>query len=169
MADKYLYDNSGTITECEATVTSAGAGNAGDIVALDSGGLLDISTMPSGVGADTVVLACSEDVAAGDWLNVWNDSSVIKCRKADATTSGKPCHGFTLEAKTSGQNVTVYLSGTNNQMTSLTGGSTYYLATTAGAETATAPSASGNLVQKLGVATATTSISFKPERICVKA
>lgn len=169
MADKYLYDNAGTITEREATVVSAGAGNAGDVVGLDSGGLLDISTMPAGVGADTVVLACSENVSAGDWLNVWDDSSVIKCRKADATAEGKRCHGFTLEAKTSGQNVTVYLSGTNNQISGLTGGTRYYLSTTAGAETATAPSASGNVVQVIGIAVATTSISFNPQFICIKA
>ena len=51
MADKYIKNNSGQLAEVEATVTSAGAGNAGDIVALDGSGKLDTTVLPTGIGA----------------------------------------------------------------------------------------------------------------------
>jgi len=169
LADKYLFDNAGTTTEREVTVVSGGAGNAGDAVGLDGGGLLDISVMPSGVGADTVVIAASENLAAGDFVNIWNDTGVIKVRKADATTSGKPPDGFVLAVVTSGNNATVYRSGSNNQLSSLTVGTQYFLTTTAGLASTTAPSASGNAVWVVGKSTSATSISFIPQLICVKA
>ena len=162
MADKYLRNNSGVITELEATVTSAGAGNAGDIVALDGTGKLDNSVMPVGIGADTAVLATTENLSAGDFVNIFNDSGTPKARKADATTTGKFAHGFVLAGTTSPNNATVYFEGTNTQVSTVTGGR-LYLATTAGGWTATAPSASGNVVQAIGVGTSSTTINFEPE------
>jgi hypothetical protein len=154
MADKYIYNNAGTLTEREATVVSAGAGNAGDIVALDGSGKLDTSVMPTGIGADTASVVSSENLAAGDLVNIWNDAGTVKVRKADATTAGKEAHGFVLAAVTSPANATVYFEGSNTQATgSLTGG-VVYLTTTAGTVSNTAPSGSGNVVQRVGFVTA---------------
>ena len=48
MADKYLgIDSNGVTSEVEGTVASAGAANAGDIVALDASGKLDSTVLPS--------------------------------------------------------------------------------------------------------------------------
>lgn len=159
MADKYIRNNSGTLTEAEATVSSAGAGNAGDIVALDSNGKLDTSVMPTGIGADTATIQASENLAAGDLVNVHN-SGGARVRKADATTSGKEAHGFVLSAVTSGNNAEVYFEGTNNQVSGLTPG-VQYLSTSAGLTSSTAPSSSGNVVQRVGVATAAGSLNFE--------
>jgi hypothetical protein len=159
MADKYIYINAGTLTEREATVTSAGAGNAGDIVALDAAGKLDNSVLPVGIGADTASIAASENLAAGDLVNIHN-STGAKVRKADATTAGKEAHGFVLAAVTSGQNATVYFEGSNTQVTGLTPG-VLFLSTSPGVATGTAPSGSGNVVQRVGVATAATSLNFE--------
>jgi hypothetical protein len=67
-----------------------------------------------------------------------------------------------LTTVTSGNNVDVYFEGTNTQLTGLTGGAMYFLSTTAGGVTSTAPSASGNVVQKLGRALSATEINFEP-------
>lgn len=158
-AKKFLRLVAGVFTEVAATVASAGAGNDGDLVALDATGRLDNSVMPPGIGADTKSIAASEALAAGDWVNVWN-STGAKVRKADATTAGKEAHGFVLAAVSSGANATVYFEGTNTQVTGQTPGPVY-LQTTAGTGGATIPSASGNVVQNLGVALSATEVNFE--------
>ena len=50
MAKKYLkYNSNGDIALQEATVQSNGNSNAGEIVALDSQGRIDVSVLPTGV------------------------------------------------------------------------------------------------------------------------
>ena len=163
MAEKYLRQNAGKIGEVEGTVTSAGAGDAGKIVALDSAGRLDASLMPSGIGADTEVMATSENLSAGDLVNIWDDSGTRKARKADAS-NGRVAMGFVLSATTSPNNATVYLSGDITGLSSLTPGTPYYVSgSTAGAVTATAPSTSGHFVQQIGYAVSSTAIAFQPQ------
>ena len=163
MADKYIKNNAGQLAEVEGTVTSAGAGDAGKIVALDSSGKLDNSIMPSGIGADTEVMATSENLSAGDLVNIWNDSGTRKARKADAS-NGRRAHGFVLDAVTSPSNATVYMSGDITGLTSLTPGVVYYLSGgTAGASTSTSPSTAGYLSQEIGIAVSATAIVFKPQ------
>lgn len=158
-AKKFLRLVAGVFTEVAATVTSAGAGNDGDLVALDSSGRLDNSVMPVGIGADTSTISASETLAAGDWVNVWNNSGA-KVRKADATTAGKEAHGFVLAAVTSGNPATVYFEGTNTQVSGQTPGPVF-LQTTAGVGGPTVPSASGNVVQQIGVAVSATAVNFE--------
>jgi len=189
-AKKYLKNNVGTITEESAVSTSAGAGDDGKIVALTAAGILDStivnskttsagagdagkipalgatgkldnSFMPSGIGADTALIAASEALAAGDVINIY-DSTGAKCRKADASTAGKEAHGFVLAAVESAANATIYFEGTNDQVTGLTPGR-QFLSTTPGLCTATAPSGSGQVVQRVGFATATTSMNFQSQ------
>lgn len=158
-AKKFLRLVNGVLTEIFGVQTSAGAGNAGDLVSLDDSGRIDNSMMPVGIGADTSTISASETLAAGDWVNVWNDSGA-KVRKADATTAGKEAHGFVLAAVTSGNPATVYFEGTNTQVTGQTPGPVY-LQTTAGTGGATIPSASGNVVQSIGVAVSATAVNFE--------
>lgn len=168
MADKYIYNNAGTLTEKEGLVTSTGATDAGKIPALDGSGRLDSSVLPVGIGADTAAIAASENLAAGDFVNVWSDGGAFKVRKADATAAGKEAHGFVLAAVTAPANATVYFEGTNTAVSGATPG-VQYLATTAGGFTSTAPSGAGNVVQKLGVAVSATSISFEAQQHIVLA
>lgn len=159
MADKYLYNNAGTITEKAAITTSAGSGDTGKIPGLDAAGRLDSSFMPVGLGADTASITASEALSAGDLVNVWN-STGAKVRKADATTAGKEAHGFVLSAVSSSASATVYFEGTDTGVTGLTPG-VQFLSTTPGAATATAPSSSGNVVQRVGFATAAAALNFQ--------
>lgn len=159
MADKYLYNNAGTTTEKEAITTSAGAGDAGKVAGLDASGRWDSSMMPVGLGADTASITASEALAAGDLVNVWN-STGAKVRKADATVAGKEAHGFVLAAVLITAAATVYFEGTDTGVTGLTPG-VQFLSTTAGTSSSTPPSGSGNVVQRVGFATAATALNFQ--------
>lgn len=187
--NKYISNSSGTLTEVasvnssagagdankivslngsgvlDSTIvnsktTSAGAGDSGKIPALDGSGKLDTSFMPTGIGADTAAIATSETLAAGDFVNIWNNSGTANVRKADATTSGKEAHGFVLAAFTHPTTATVYFEGSNTAVSGKTPG-VQFLSTTAGSCTTTAPSGSGNVVQRLGIATSATNINVE--------
>ena len=142
-------------------VASAGAGDAGKLVVLDASGRIDLTALPVGIGADVQLITTSEILAAGDYVNIW-ESAGAKCRKADGTVSGKEAQGFVLAAFGSGVPATVYFEGTNTAVTGQTAGNVF-LSTTAGLGTATAPSASGNVVQRLGFATSATTVNFQSQ------
>lgn len=185
---KFIRNNAGTMTEEAALLTSAGvadankipalnasgvldttivnstnassgAGDAGKVVALDAAGKLSATMMPVGFGDDIITITSSEALSAGDFVNVWN-STGAKVRKADATTSGKEAHGFVLSAVASGAAATVYFEGTNTSVTGQTPGPVF-LATTAGQAVPTAPSAAGQIVQRVGFAVSATAINFQ--------
>ena len=159
-AKKFLRLVNGVLTEIFGVQTSAGAANAGDLVSLDDTGRIHNSMMPIGIGTDTATVTASEALAAGDWVNIWNDAGTAKVRKADATTAGKEVHGFVLSAVTSGNPATVYFEGTNTQVTGQTPGPVF-LQTTPGRGGTTIPSASGNVVQQIGVAVSATAVNFE--------
>jgi hypothetical protein len=140
--------------------TSAGAGDSGKLPALDAAGKLDTSFMPTGIGADTASIVTSENLSAGDLVNIYDNTGTPTARKADATTAGKEAHGFVLAATTSPAAATVYFEGSNTGVSGLTAGN-QFLSTTAGGSTSTAPSGSGNVVQKVGVATSATNLNFE--------
>lgn len=160
MAQKFLRNLAGKVVELEGLVTSAGAGDAGKIPALDSNGLLDISLMPVGVGAEVSVIASSENLVAGNFVNFHN-SSGIKVRKADASSNAKAANGFVLAGVTAPANATVYgISNKNNQLSGMTVGAEQWLSTTPGAVTETAPSAAGQIIQLLGRGESATAMVF---------
>lgn len=161
---KYIASSPTGLTEVQGLVTSTGAADQFKIVSTNNAGLLDLSLMPSGIGPDTASVVASENLAAGDFVNIWNDTGTAKARKADANTSGKHAHGFVLAAVTSGDPATVYLEGTNTQITGATPGDLFLSATTAGgfASTPPNPGTAGQVVQRLGVATSANTISFEP-------
>lgn len=161
--DKFLkLGTGGAIEEDTALQTSVGAGDAGAIPALDSTGRIDTTMMPVGIGADIANIVSSENLSAGDFVNVWDDAGTVKVRKADATAAGKLADGFVLDAVTAPAAVGVYFEGTNTQVSGKTLGAVMFLQTTAGAAADTVPSTSGNVVQKVGKAISATAISFEP-------
>ena len=160
---KFLALVSGMVSEVVALVTSSGAADAGKMVATDSTGRLDSSVLPVGIGAETDTITASEALSAGDFVNLWN-SSGVKARKADGSTSGKTAHGFVLAAVASGASATVYrVSQINTQLTGMTPGATQYLSNvTPGGHMEAYPTASGQTNQILGVAKSATELIFAP-------
>lgn len=159
-AKRFTRNIGGTLSDIQATDTSAGAGNAGDLIALDATGKLDTSLLPVGIGADTASITTSEALAAGDFVNI-HISSGFKVRKADASTTGKKAHGFVLAGVGSGGTAIVYRGGSNTQVSGVTTADVWLSTTVPGGFQTTAPNASGQTVQRLGVGTSATVINFQ--------
>jgi hypothetical protein len=160
---KYLVNNAaGDIVQGTALAASSGVSDASKIIQTDATGRIDQTMMPVGVAADTKLIEASEALSSGDFVNVWNDGGTAKVRKADATTSGKEVNGFVLDAVVSGVDGLVYFENTNTSLSGLTAGDAYFLSTTPGSVSNTPPTGSGNVVQKIGVAVASTEITFEP-------
>lgn len=175
MADKLLqiHPTLNVPYEVEATVISTGAGNAGDVVALDAGGKLDVSVLPTGIGPDVVVIEASENLGAGDFVNIYESAGSVYVRRADASApnAGEIAHGFVLNNVNSGDNATVYFEGPNGQLSGLTPGTTYALSsTTPGGVVplSSATTTAGESLQILGVATSTTSINVEIGRPTIR-
>jgi len=167
---KYLDIVNGVPTQKAAVVASAGASDADELVKLDGNGLLDESMMPLGIGADTASILASENLVAGDLVNIWQDAGISKIRKADATTIGKEANGFVTASVTAAALGSVYFEGKNEQLSGLTIGATLFLSTvTAGAVSSTPPAGSGNVVQQVGKVISATSMSFEPAQLIVLA
>lgn len=159
MANRYVSSIAGQLTEVEAKTTSAGVADAGKIIALNAQGDLDASMMPPGIVADVAPLPATENISAGDYVNIYDASGTASIRLADGSAVGKEAHGYVLDAVTSGNTGTVYFEGTNNQVTGQTVGRVFLSATTPGKTTSTAPTAAGHIVQRLGVAYSATEIN----------
>lgn len=159
-APRFLRNVAGKIKEVIAAVVAT----ADSVVATDATGRIDVSFLPVGVGPEVITATATESISSGAWVNVYDNAGVISVRNADATTNGKPAHGFVLAAYISTNVATIYgPSNTNTGLTGLTLGAEYYLSTTPGVGVATTPPASsGNLVQRLGIADKTTEIVFVP-------
>lgn len=155
-----LDTTTGKLKQVAATDQSLGAGNAGDIVALDSSGKIDPSCLPSGSGEGTGgtvhAMTCTEALDAGSWVNIYNNSGTRACRKALAQDATKPANGFVKTSYSAGVTANVYVDGTNDKIP-VAGFSAADLSarvflspSVAGGCTKTCPSTSGNLVQPLG-------------------
>ena len=157
------------ITESDTTQSSSGVSDSSKVPILDASGKLDSSFLPVGVTQEYASITASEALSAGDFVNIYN-SSGAKCRKADASTAGKEAHGFVIASVAQNATAIVLMSSNvNTHVTSATPGVVYLSASVAGGFTSTAPSASGNVIQKLGVATSATSIMFNPSALLVVA
>lgn len=159
MSEKYLAMVNGVPTQKEAESASLGVSSAGKIVALNPQGKIDGTMMPTGIGADVALIVSSENLAAGDFVNIWSDDGTAKVRKADASAAGKEAHGFVLSACTAGTTATVYFEGTNDQVTGQEPGRAFLSSSVPGAATKVPPSGIGQVVQCVGIAIGQTAIN----------
>ena len=158
MADKYLKLNTttGNAAEQEALNSSAGAGDAGKIPALDSAGRLAANMMPIGIVAETVSFVASENLTAGNFVNLYLDT-VLKGRKAD-NSNARRAHCFVADAVTAAATGTGFTEGVNDDLTGMTVGAEQILGT-AGGRTETVPAAGASvIVQHLGIAKSATEL-----------
>lgn len=151
------------IKEILALVVSTGSSDAGKVVATGADGRLDMTLMPTGIGASTTSAVASEALDAGAQVNIYDNAGVITARNANSTDGTKLSHGFVLSAVASGSTATIYLDGEDTGLTGLTTGSEYFLSTTSGAIATTPPSSSGNVVQSVGYAISPTTLVYKPK------
>lgn len=164
-AQKFLTKGSGVLAEAQAINTSAGAGSEGKIPCLGADGRLNENMMPSGVSAETVTCkAGTGGLAENDVVYIHLVTVTLTADKADATDATKRAQGYVKAAVNEGDDATVYLDG-ELPGTGLTPGAKYYLTTTPGTVSVTAPSASGNMVQCVGEAVSATEIKFDPDKV----
>lgn len=113
------------------------------------------------IGPSASFLA-SENLAAGDLVEVWNDAGTAKARKASGAASGHPANGFILIAVTSGAQALVFFSGANTACSGLTVGAQYLDGTTPGKSSATPATGTGKIWQPVGTALSATTLLFSP-------
>lgn len=159
---KFLtIDSTGKQQLTDVGVTaSSGSADAGKAVVLKPDGTIDSTMLPAGIGGDSTMLPASENLTAGNFVNVWDDTGVFKVRKADATSYGKQAVGFVLDSVLATESVKVYFEGTNTAVTGVAAGNVY-LHTTAGGFSATPPATTGNVIQKIGIGVSATSINVE--------
>jgi hypothetical protein len=138
---------------------SAGAADAGKIVALNSEGKID-QTMLEDI--DNKNVPSSENLAAGDYVNLFDDAGTVKARKAD-NSNNRPAHGYVKDTVTAPANVTVFFEGANTNLSGLTEGARIYLGTTGDIiETPLDPTNAaddGKIHQLLGIAISDTEVN----------
>lgn len=155
--DKYLYNETGTHAEKAAIQTSAGAADAGKIIAANSSGVLDTTLMPPGVQVESTSAPAFENLVAGDFVNFFSDSGTLKVRKADASGGvAKQADGFVIAAVTAPAAATVYYGNRNTFRSGMTPGAIQFLSATPGLTTGTSPSTTNHITQKLGKALSAT-------------
>jgi hypothetical protein len=99
--------------------TTGGAGAEGKpIAARTDTGLMDATFLPPGVAPETITggVCGAASLAAGRYVNIYNDTGVKKIRYADWTDATKPSHGFVLNAYTLGDPVVVYKESQKNNL-----------------------------------------------------
>jgi hypothetical protein len=143
--------------------TSAGVADADKLVATGSDGRLSSTLLPSGIGAATESIIAFENLAAGDFVNIYDNAGSRNVRKADAS-NGRLANGFVLSAFTAASTAIVYTDGANTALTGLTPGARMFLSSLgAGTTTSTAPTTIGHIIQPLGFAVSTTAIAFNSD------
>lgn len=141
-----------------AVIDASGLSGEHTFALPDKAGTFALLDDISGIG---IMFDASEDLEAGDLINIWNDSGAPKVRLADAGAS-KQADGYVLADVDSGDPATVYSQGINDQSSGMTGGVEQYLsASVPGGITATMPTGSGELVQRVGKAFSATALDFK--------
>lgn len=155
---KFLVKVAGRQVQRTANSTSAGVADADKLIKLNAAGKIDPTLLPD---LDFNALEASENLDAGDFVNIFDDGGTIKVRKADSSNDRR-AHGFVSSAYTAGQIATVAREGTNAALSGLTGGARYYL-DTAGGVTTTPPNTSGSICQYVGTAVSATEINIEIE------
>lgn len=154
---KILALINGIISQYTPIQTSAGAGSAGAIPALNAAGQIDSTMLPA---SNSISFTASEAIAAGALINLWSNAGTINIRNADQTATGKQADGYAPSAIASAATGTVVLSdGLITGLSGLTVGSQYWLGT-AGGVTTTPPSTAGYISQYVGKALTTTELDF---------
>ena len=155
-AQKFLGVVSGEITQIASVDSSAGAGDGGKLVALDSTGKINPNMYDSGDSYETYT--ASGALSAGDFVNIFNDSGTAKVRKA-SSTSGFPAHGYVTAAVSDAASANVYsLDGVNSSLSGLTVGAVYWLSATGSVSTTPVVDTAGYVNQKIGIAKSATEL-----------
>lgn len=153
----------GRLRELLGAQASAGAADAGRLVALDANGFLDPSLFPAGFGETFAAVEADEALVAGDLVYLFDDAGTPKCAKASAAVAGNPAQGYVLDAFNATDLAVVFFSGINSQVAGLLAGQRRYLGETAGANVSAPVTGAGKLHQLVGKGVSATELLFEPD------
>jgi hypothetical protein len=116
------------------TTTGGNPSDEGKLLALGTGGTLDETVLPSGLGVSVKKITASENLSSNDIVNVWVDSEAetedkLRVRKANASDLAKYACGYVETAASADAEVSVYFEG---QFTSTSSASHLFLSITDG-------------------------------------
>lgn len=115
-----------------------------------------------GIGVAGLTVAAGEVLLAGAFVNIYLDGGA-RLRKADATDPLKWAHGFILSDGDIGEALPLNLTGLNSMVSPATLGEAYLSTTTPGGYSYSPPSATGQIIQPLGLAIPGNGILFTPQ------
>lgn len=113
--------------------------------------------------ATQVSVEATEDIAAHDFVNLYDDAGDMRVRLADATDPAKFANGFARAAILTGATGDIHLSGLNAVTVATTASRVWLSETIPGGFQTTAPAADGSINQPLGVAMPGVGIDFVPQ------
>ena len=123
-----------------------------------------IDSTPAATSGEGIIAADQVDdnnFGVGAALHVDTDGNYIEC---DANLTAKmPCSALALETGTGAGKRILLMGYLNDASYSFTVGAVVYVSGAEGGLTTTAPSASGDFVQAVGIAITTTSLYFNPD------
>jgi hypothetical protein len=129
-------------------------------IEVDVAGLLSLTPL----GAPALMITAAEALPAGSLCNVFTSSGVAAIRLASAADASRAANAFVRAAVAlGGETAPGYVGQADAALSGLTPGTTYYLSTTPGAVSTSPPSATGNVVQEVGVALSAGVLLFAPK------
>jgi hypothetical protein len=115
---------------------------------------------------ETIMVVASEDIADGDFVNIWNSGGARRVRPALAANANKPAQGFATAAALAGATAIVALRGANTHIPGGTfvvsdlGKNAFLSETLPGKATSTRPVGTNQIVQVLGTIDDLNLVSF---------
>ena len=154
---KYMSLSGGKKVLTTSNNSSAGVADANKIVSLNAAGKIDPSMLTD---QDVSSIVAFENMAAGDYVNLFLDAGVIKARLAD-NSNDRPAHAYIDDTVTALSFVNCFFEGSNTNLSGLTIGARQFLGTVGQTiETALDPDViTGNIHQLLGVAISATEVN----------
>lgn len=140
--------------------SSAGSADAGKLIAASSDGKLDASFLPTGIGANQVIVPATEALSAGQFVNLYDATGVLSARLADNSNT-RAAWGYVKAAVVSSEMATIYrLNTVNANLSSLVVGADYWLGTAGGVINAPLDPVTdvGKMDQYLGIASSATEL-----------
>jgi len=162
---KFIRLESGQFVEDQAISTSAGAGDAGKVPALDEAGLINQDMMPLGVGPESKGFVTSEALGDNVLVNVHDDAGTPKIRlatSAKGATGPYRAHGYVKTGGDLAATVLVYFES-NMVGAGMAPGAEQYLGVD-GVLTETPTVNIGDIVQEVGIAISATEMTFEAQQ-----
>lgn len=164
-----LSDNKILINIQSSTVSySLGPIHKNKTPSLNDLGLLDVSFIDKTVG-NFDMFQVSEDLSAGELVNIYHVDGLSWARKAQADSTGREAHGYVLANYKYPNEAVVFFSGVNTSVKNAVLGRNFLSADIPGAITSYPPSNTGNVIQSIGFVTNHNTLNFKLGQIIIKA